>query len=332
MKLQKSPPALTGRGLAYEAKGDYQHARADYMAAIALPTYSVVSQIKAAVNIGVDHFQDIARARLALLSEVDKPPQTVTAKSGPDLKQRIALVIGNGAYQNVIALRNPPNDARAVGNALRQIGFEVFEGTDLDHVKMGQVLGDFLRRAATARTVVLYYAGHGMQIDGKNYLIPIDAKFGSADDSASWSFSQNFEVDSILAALDDQIRTSVVMLDACRDNPLRAIAQTSIGQKEKTRSISPNPGLAQPSNPGPGATASAGVLIAFAAAPGQVALDGDGANSPFSTALIHHIVTKGLEVQQMLTRVRGEVVSATNGKQVPWSNSSLLGEVFLAGK
>jgi len=332
IKLEKSPPALTGRGLAYETKGEYSKARADYMAAIAMPTFSVNSQVKAGVNVDMDRFQDTARARLALLSEADKPPVGSTANSGADSKQRIALVIGNGAYQNVVALRNPPNDARAIGRVLRQIGYEVFEATDLDHVEMGQMLGDFLRRAATARTVVLYYAGHGMQIDGRNYLLPVDAKFGSVSDSNSWAFSQTFDLDSILAALDDQIRTSIVMLDACRDNPLTAITQASIGQKNKTRSVSPNPGLALPSTPGPGATASAGVLVAFAAAPGQVALDGDGENSPFSTALMHHMGTTGLEVQQMLTRVRGDVVAATKGKQVPWSNSSLLGEVYLAGK
>jgi uncharacterized caspase-like protein len=131
----------------------------------------------------------------------------------------------------------------------------------------------------------------------------------------------------MLAGLDDQIRTNIVILDACRNNPVAppaAVAQAS-------RSVTVRSGLAAPSGLGKGATTGAGTLLAFATAPGQVALDGDGDNSPFSFALARHMGTPGLEVQQMLTRVRAEVVAATGSKQVPWSNSSLLGEVYLVG-
>jgi uncharacterized caspase-like protein len=136
------------------------------------------------------------------------------------------------------------------------------------------------------------------------------------------------DMDTILAGLDDQVRTNILIFDACRNNPM---AQ-QVASAGPSRAIEAGSGLAAPAALGPGATLGAGTLIAFATAPGQVALDGEGANSPFSAALSRHIGTSGLEVQQMLTRVRAEVVAKTSGKQVPWSNSSLLGEVHLAAK
>ena len=202
------------------------------------------------------------------------------------------------------------------------MGFEVIDGVDVDHIGMKRLIADFLRSASTARTAVVFYAGHGIQIDGKNYLVPVDIKFG-ADTNVAGELS---DVDTILSGLDDQIRTNIVILDACRDNPL---AKKAVGDTGMTCSMGARSGLAAPSGLGAGAMPGAGTLIAFATAPAQVALDGDGTSSPFSSALVRHMSTPGLEVQQMLTRVRAEVVSATRGKQVPWSNSSLLGEVYL---
>jgi uncharacterized caspase-like protein len=134
------------------------------------------------------------------------------------------------------------------------------------------------------------------------------------------------DMDTILAALDDQVRTNILIFDACRNNPL----EPQVASAGPNRAIEVGSGLAAPAALASGATLGAGTLIAFATAPGQVALDGEGANSPFSAALSRHIGTPGLEVQQMLTRVRAEAVAATRNKQVPWSNSSLLGEVYLA--
>jgi len=207
---------------------------------------------------------------------------------------------------------------------LRGIGFEVSEGLDLNAQKMKETINTFLRGASTASMAVMFYAGHGMQIDGKNYLVPVDAKL----DSGEAMIASVSDVDTILSGLDDQLRTNIVILDACRDNPTVLQAQTTIA----SRSVQLRSGLAAQSGLGAGATIGAGTLVAFATAPGQVALDGDGANSPFSAALARHISTPGLEVQQMLTRVRAEVVASTKNKQVPWSNSSLLGEVFLASR
>lgn len=238
--------------------------------------------------------------------------------------RRVALVIGNRAYAHVKALPNPPNDARSIAKSLREIGFTVSEGIDLDRAAMQKTTRDFLREAARTQVAVVYYAGHGVQIDGRNYLVPVDVSLqvGTSMTDAM------IDMDTILAGLDDQVRTNILILDACRNNPL----EPQVASAGANRAVEAGSGLAAPAALGAGATLRAGTLIAFATAPGQVALDGEGANSPFSAALSRHIGTSGLEVQQMLTRVRAEVVTATKAKQVPWSNSSLLGEVYLAEK
>jgi uncharacterized caspase-like protein len=238
--------------------------------------------------------------------------------------RRVALVIGNGAYAHVRALPNPTNDARSIAKSLRDIGFVVTEGADLDHAAMQTTIRDFLREAARAQIAVVYYAGHGVQVDGRNYLVPVDLQFRAG----SGMTDAMMDMDTIMAGLDDQVRTNILILDACRNNPMGP----KLASAGPARDIEPGSGLAAPTTLGTGSTLGAGTLIAFATAPGQVALDGEGANSPFSAALTRHIGTPGLEVQQMLTRVRAEVVAATKGKQVPWSNSSLLGEVYLAEK
>jgi uncharacterized caspase-like protein len=248
------------------------------------------------------------------------PPTAESAVAG----QRVALVIGNGTYAYVKALPNPTNDARAIAKSLRDIGFTVSEGIDLDRAMMQKMTRDFLRDAARAQIAVVYYAGHGLQIDGRNYLVPVDMKLQAGGNVTE----AMIDMDTILAGLDDQVRTNILIFDACRNNPM---AQRTTSA-EPIRSIEAVSGLAAPTAPSSGATLGAGTLIAFATAPGQVALDGEGANSPFSAALSRHIGTPGIEVQQMLTRVRAEVVAATKAKQVPWSNSSLLGEVYLAAK
>lgn len=235
-----------------------------------------------------------------------------------DAQERVALVIGNGNYQHATPLPNPVNDARAVAEVLRDIGFDITEGVDLDRTGMERRIRDFLRKAASARLALLFYAGHGMQVDGKNYLVPIDAKLEAASDLTF----ETIDLDEILAMLNDPAHTSIVILDACRDNPLARSFARRLGA---TRSAAVPGGLAAYS------TLGTGMLIAFATAPGQVALDGSGKNSPFTRGLLRHLRTPGLEVRQMLTRVRGDVAAATHHQQIPWDNSSLLGDVYLAG-
>ena len=328
--------AFAYRGLLLEAAGETDRARNDYEAAVALPATVGVQSSRGNYLQGSVREHGIARTRLALLRESavapnappsaasDAPTKASSSNPAADQGRRVALVIGNGAYVGAPALANPANDARVIARSLRDIGFEVTEGNDLKHADMKRTINDFLRGAASSKMAMVFYAGHGMQIDGRNYLVPVDANFSKGIDLAA----DMTDVDFILTGLDDKIRTNIIVLDACRDNPL---AQKAAQVADAGRSITVRSGLAAPSGLGAGATLGAGTLLAFATAPGQVALDGDGANSPFSAALGRHISTPGLEVQQMLTRVRSEVVSATRNKQVPWSNSSLLGEVYLVG-
>jgi tetratricopeptide (TPR) repeat protein len=318
----KSARALVFRGLTHEAKGDVAAAQEDFKTALALPAFLSARGSGASYYRSVKREQDTARARLAVLSDPNRKaePQQRTALD-PQLR-RIALVIGNGSYENTTPLANPANDARVVAKALRGMGFEVIEGIDLKHEAMRSAINDFLRGATNAQIALAFYAGHGIQIDGKNFLLPVDVKLDGKELTAGMT-----EMDQMLAGLDDQIRTNIVILDACRNNP---VAQPS-ASAEASRSVNVRSGLAAPSGLGKGATTGAGTLLAFATAPGQVALDGDSENSPFSSALARHIGTPGLEVQTMLTRVRAEVVAATRNAQVPWSNSSLLGEIYLVG-
>ena len=329
--------AYTQRGLAYEAKGDYEHARQDFNATLE----GVAADADSKAN------QATAKVRLSLLSDAVAPSPTAAdgagnpagraaangginagpaaaAAASTNTGLRVALVIGNGAYAHVKALPNPPNDARSIAKSLRDIGFTVSEGIDLDRAAMQKMTRDFLREAARAQVAVVYYAGHGVQIDGRNYLVPVDVRLQAGSNITD----AMIDMDTILAGLDDQVRTNILIFDACRNNPMAP----QVASAGPSRAIEAGSGLAAPTALGSGATLGAGTLIAFATAPGQVALDGEGANSPFSAALSRHIGTPGLEVQQMLTRVRAEVVAATKAKQVPWSNSSLLGEVYLAAK
>ncbi len=234
-------------------------------------------------------------------------------------------MIGNGAYASFRALPNPPNDARSVANSLREIGFAVSEGIDLDRATMQKMTRDFLREAARAQVAVVYYAGHGVQIDGRNYLVPVDVRLAGRRQFHRRHGRHGYDSGGSRRP------------DPHQHSDLRRLPQQSDGASrlpppDRTAPSRPDRGWPRPRRSAPARRSGAGTLIAFATAPGQVALDGEGANSPFSAALSRHIGTPGLEVQQMLTRVRAEVVAKTSGKQVPWSNSSLLGEVYLAAR
>ena len=230
-------------------------------------------------------------------------------------QDRVALVIGNANYAHAGALANPGNDARAVAASLRDVGFDVTEGHDLGRNDMEGHLRAFLNRASSAKVALLFYAGHGMQIDGRNYLVPVDANLETPNDVTFGTV----ELDRILSGLNDTSRANIVVLDACRDNPMARNFAT------RTRSAAVGAGLA------PYTALGTGTLIAFSTAPGKVAADGMRGNSPFAEALAKHLRTPGLEVRQILTRVRNEVAAATDEKQVPWDNSSLRGDIYLAG-
>lgn len=229
--------------------------------------------------------------------------------------KRVALVIGNSAYEHVAELRNPRNDAEAIAASLSVLGFEVVKGIDLDRSALEAAVRKFAVSSRGAELTLLYYAGHGLQVGGKNYLVPIDADLA---DEADLDF-QTVSMDAVLRSMERERRTNLIILDACRDNPLAKNLARSMG----TRSASVGRGLA-PLETG------VGTLISFATQPGNVALDGDGINSPFTDALLRHINTRNLDIALMMRRVRRDVMDATGGKQVPWSNSSLTDTVFLS--
>jgi uncharacterized caspase-like protein len=230
--------------------------------------------------------------------------------------RRVAFVVGNGAYKNVAQLPNPPVDAKAMAAVLRNVGFEVVEGTNLTRDRMTEKLLDFGKKAQGADIAVFFYAGHGIAIDGSNYLLPVDADIKSEMDV---KLGAAINVDLTLDQTMSDVKVKLVFLDACRDNPFAA----KIKSNASTRSVSVQSGLAEMKS-------GEGTLIAFATGPGQTALDGqEGTNSPFTRALIAHITTPGVEIQQAMTEVRAQVNEETNKGQLPWGHTNLIGSVYL---
>jgi peptidoglycan hydrolase-like protein with peptidoglycan-binding domain len=230
--------------------------------------------------------------------------------------RRVAFVVGNGAYKNVAQLPNPPVDAKAMAGVLRNVGFEVVEGTNLTRDKMTEKLLDFGKKAQGADVAVFFYAGHGIAISGTNYLLPIDADIKSEMDV---KLGAAINIDLTLDQTMSEAKVKLVFLDACRDNPFAA----KIKSNASTRSVSVQSGLAEMKS-------GEGTLIAFATGPGQTALDGqEGTNSPFTRALIAHITTPGVEIQQAMTEVRAQVNEETNKGQLPWGHTNLIGSVYL---
>ena len=238
--------------------------------------------------------------------------------------KQIALVIGNSNYSHITRLPNTINDAKLIAKTLREAGFDVVEGLDLDKVEMSATIDQFTEKAYDAELAVVYFAGHGMQVDGKNYLMPIDAVLNSP----AHLQTRAFDVDKIVASLPVDPGIGVIILDACRDNPL---ARTFASRLPASRSVTVSSGFAavQTKSTGRG---SGGILIAYATDPGSVALDGNGINSPYTAALAKHLTTPGVSLQSALTRVRGDVTKSTKGAQRPWHNASLGREVFLGGE
>jgi hypothetical protein len=229
--------------------------------------------------------------------------------------KRVAFVVGNGAYKNVAQLPNPPMDAKAMASTLRNVGFEVVEGTDLTRDKMTEKLLDFGKRAQGADIAVFFYAGHGIAISGTNYLLPVDADIKSEMDV---KLGAAINIDLTLDQTMGDAKVKLVFLDACRDNPFAAKIKSTA-----TRSVAVQAGLAE-------MRSGEGTLIAFATGPGQTALDGQGgANSPFTRALIANITQPGVEIQQAMTKVRAQVSDETSKGQLPWGNTNLTGSVYL---
>jgi len=224
-------------------------------------------------------------------------------------------VLGLSSYTQVPELSNPRNDAADVAGKLRTLGFEVVEGYDLDHAGLTGKLREFSRAMTGADTALFYYSGHGIQVNGSNYLVPVDTKLASPADIDFELVKLDFITDQMQnAQAEKTLKVGLVFLDACRNNPLTR------NLKSASRAI--GSGLAKVQE------APHGMLIAFSTQPGNVALDGLGRNSPFTKAVLNHIDRPGLSVGDMLIKVRTEVMQETADRQVPWENSSLTGQFF----
>lgn len=223
---------------------------------------------------------------------------------------RVALVIGNSNYEHVARLNNPANDARAMTDKLRAGGFDLVESrNDLRIADMRRVLREFADKARSADIAVIYYAGHGIEVEGTNYLIPVDAVLERDTDV----YDEALSLDRILIAVEPAKQLRLVIMDACRDNPFSKRMKHA-----GTRSIDRGLARIEPMSPN--------TLIAYAAKAGSTALDGDSANSPFATALMRHLTTPGLDIRKAFGFVRDDVLKVTNNRQEPYVYGSLGGE------
>jgi len=226
-------------------------------------------------------------------------------------EKRVALVIGNAAYQNAPQLQNPSNDATDIAAKLRGLNFEVIEGIDLGKRDMERRIRAFAEALNGAEVGLFYYAGHGLQVDQRNFLAPIDAQLKSETDLDFEAVQLNL----VLKQMVRNARTSIVFLDACRDNPLAAnLAQVS-------RSLDVGRGLAR-------IEAAASMMVVYSTEPGKVALDGTGRNSPFTAALLRHIDSEGESISDIMIEVRNDVLKETGGKQRPFESASLTGQFY----
>ncbi|MGI9419074.1 MAG: caspase family protein [Geminicoccaceae bacterium] len=233
--------------------------------------------------------------------------------------RRVALVIGNGGYSNIPALPNPAKDARLIAEKLRAVGFDVEMAVDGDWSQLQQSVRSFGRRARGADAALFFYAGHGIQSKGENFLLPVDAKVGEVADLRYEALPLSLVTEELDEA---DAKISMVVLDACRDNPLTR----SLRGSGRTRSTDVTQGLAT-------VQSASGMLIAYATAPGDVAYDGDGTeNSPFTRAFADWIEKPGLEVALMFRRVREQVYETTGGKQRPWVEEAILGDFYFQPK
>ncbi len=251
-----------------------------------------------------DRFYEIAALLLVLLFA-----------SSPSFAQgkRLALVIGNSDYKHTPRLENPKNDAADFAAVLKKLGFAVMEGRDLDKAAMDRTVRDFAEALGGAQVGLFFYAGHGLQVGGQNYLVPIDAKLTTAS-------AIDFEMvrlDLVHRTMERETSTNILIMDACRDNPLARNLARALG----TRSTQIGRGFAA-------VESGEGTLISYSTQPGNVALDGTGRNSPYAAALIKHIATPGDDLPTILINVRNNVMQETARRQVPWEHSAMTAKFY----
>lgn len=227
------------------------------------------------------------------------------AVGGARAQERLALIIGNSGYEVIPALKNPQNDANAVSDALTNLGFDVTLLTDATSDQFWLKLDDFVKRAEHAETTLFFYSGHAFQLEGANYLVPVNAQLKSREAI----FNETWSLDGIIQRLQARNRQTLIFLDACRDSPL-------------PKNITANGGGLARLNTG------IGTFVAFATEPGAVTFDGTGENSPFTTALLNHLETPSISISDMMIRVRNEVEESTFRRQTPWDQSSLRSQFY----
>ena len=225
------------------------------------------------------------------------------------VSKRIGLVIGNGAYVNAPALKNPPNDARDMAATLKALGFEVTSGINVSQRDMKRLIREFGQKLKAGGSGLFYYAGHGVQSRGRNYLFPVDADIQSEAEVED----SGVDLSLVLNLMDEaQNGLNLVILDACRNNPFARSFRSA------------SEGLAQVDAP-------TGTLIAYATAPGRVAADGTGQNGLYTSELLKAMQLPGLSALEVFMRVRAEVMKQTSNNQVPWEASSLVGAFYFSG-
>lgn len=231
-------------------------------------------------------------------------------------EKRVALVVGNSAYAHTGVLRNPANDAKAVADQLKKLGFDVMMGLDLTGKDFSFLVVDFAQRLKSADVALFYYAGHAIQYEERNYLIPVDAELPN-------EFSvkrETIDAVDIINEMERKAKTNLVFLDACRNNPwadgLRQVLTASNRAAALGRGLAPIP------------SSGADTLLVYAAEPGNVAEDGTGANSPFTTAFLKHVATPGIDVEVMMKRVTADVRQVTEDRQRPERLSKLTIEFY----
>ncbi|WP_257196847.1 MULTISPECIES: caspase family protein [unclassified Bradyrhizobium] len=333
--------AYTGRGLTYERMGDLKRARSDFEKALGFPAQQYDTNLEAQIT---------ARARLAALDSGEaqpvipvttgKPvaPFAVTTSpliapvlTAPRLPpgserqgRRVALVFGNAAYQKAGVLKNPLNDSEAVAAALRNIGFdEVMVATDTTKERLTAALQGFARASDAADWAVVYYSGHGIEMAGRNYLLPIDVVLRTDRDVQF----EAVPVDQVMASIDGARKLKLIVLDACRNNPFADTIKRT-GPREAVTLDASNVGEIGTRAVGRGLgeiKVKGASLVVFAAKHGQTALDGEGRNSPFAIALVQRIATPGVEMNKVFRLVRDDVLEATAGRQEPYTYGSLPG-------
>jgi uncharacterized caspase-like protein/cyclophilin family peptidyl-prolyl cis-trans isomerase len=245
-------------------------------------------------------------AALVLVATFLGPTSAIAAK-------RVALVVGNSAYKHAGELPNPRNDAADISALFRSLGFQVVEGIDLDKAAFERKIREFAIALQGAEVGLFFYAGHGLQVGGQNYLVPIDAELSTQE-------ALDFEMirmDLVHRTMERITQTNLIFLDACRNNPLERNLRRAMG----TRSVEIGRGLAA-------VESGVGTLISFSTQPGNVAADGTGRNSPFAGALVRQLSASNDDLSAVLIAVRNDVMKETQRAQVPWEHSALTGRFY----